>query len=269
MDSSPLPAFGQTRMGPINRGGLWTLYKKEVRRFLKVVTQTVLAPIVTTLLFLLIFTLAFGKDRPPVNGVPFEVFLAPGLVMMAVVQNAFANTSSSMMVAKIQGNLVDYLLPPLGPGELTFAWAMGGVTRGLLVAAATIGGMALFVGLPVHAFWAIAAFILLGATILSLLGLLAGIWAEKFDHMAAITNFVITPLAFLSGTFYSIDRLPAPFNSIAQANPFFWLIDGFRYGFIGRADGSIWVALVGLTIIAAAMWFTCYRVLKSGWKLKS
>lgn len=269
MPNSPLPAFGHPRMGRINRLGVWTLYKKEVRRFLKVVTQTVLAPVVTTLLFLLIFTLAFGRDRPPVNGVPFEVFLAPGLVMMAVVQNAFANTSSSMMIAKIQGNLVDYLLPPLGPGELTFAWTMGGVTRGLLVASATIAGMALFVGLPVHAPWAIAAFILLGATILSLLGTLAGTWADKFDHMAAITNFVITPLAFLSGTFYSIDRLPAPFDAIAHANPFFWLIDGFRYGFIGQADGNIWVSLIGLTVIAVGLWITCYRVLKSGWKLKT
>ena len=199
-------------LGAINWLGLWTLYVKEVRRFAKVATQTVIAPVVTTLLFLAIFALALGGATREVGGVPFAQFLAPGLVMMAMVQNAFANTSSSLLISKIQGNIVDVVMPPLSAGELTLAFTAGGVTRGLAVGLAVALAMAVFVPMEVQHPFFVLFHAFAASLMLSLVGLLAGIWAEKFDQMAAITNFVITPFAFLSGTFYSVERLP-PFDA--------------------------------------------------------
>lgn len=255
--------------GDLNVIGLWTLYTKEVRRFVKVVTQTVLAPVITTLVFLAIFSLALGGDRPAVDGVAFLDFLAPGLIVMAIVQNAFANTSSSIMIAKVQGNIVDYLMPPLSPGELLFGVAMGGVTRGILVGVVVWIGMLPFVPLvPAHP-WAVLWFALMASLLLALLGFLAALWAEKFDHMAAVTNFIITPLSFLSGTFYSIQRLPEPFHLVALGNPFFYMIDGVRYGFTGHADASILVGVVVLALVNAVLWRVALRLLRSGYKLKA
>ncbi len=255
--------------GDLNLVGLWTLYAKEVRRFVKVITQTVVAPVVTTLVFLAIFSLAFGADRPDVGGVPFLEFLAPGLIVMAVVQNSFANTSSSIMIAKVQGNIIDYLMPPLSPGELLFGVAMGGVTRGMLVGAVVWIGMLPFVPMsPIH-LWAILYFGLAASLLLSLLGFLAALWAEKFDHMAAVTNFVITPLSFLSGTFYSIQRLPDPFHAVALANPFFYMIDGVRYGFTGQSDASVAVGFLVLALVNAVLWLLALRLVRSGYKLKA
>ena len=253
----------------INIIGLWTLYAKEVRRFLKVMTQTILAPVVTTLVFLAIFTLAIGGERPAVEGVAFIDFLAPGLVVMAIVQNAFANTSSSIMIAKVQGNIVDYLMPPLSAGELLFGVVMGGVTRGMLVGGVVWLGMLPFVAMqPVH-LWAILYFSLMASLLLAILGFLAALWAEKFDHMAAVTNFVITPLSFLSGTFYSIDRLPELFHGVALANPFFHMIDGVRFGFTGHFDGSILFGAVFLALVNGALWFLALRLVRIGYKLKA
>lgn len=253
----------------LNLIGLWTLYAKEVRRFFKVFTQTVVAPVITTLVFLAIFTLALGADRPAVDGVAFLDFLAPGLVVMAIVQNAFANTSSSIMIAKVQGNIVDYLMPPLSAGELLFGVVMGGVTRGMLVGVVVWLGMLPFVGLaPVH-LWAIVFFSLMAALLLSLLGFLAAIWAEKFDHMAAVTNFIITPLSFLSGTFYSIERLPEPFHMVALANPFFYMIDGVRYGFTGHTDANVLVGAFVLALVNAGLWLLALRLVRRGYKLKA
>lgn len=264
---APDTTFGT--LGDINLLGVWTLYLKEVRRFLKVWTQTLLAPVITTLVFLAIFTLALGRAGRTVDGLPFLVFLAPGLIMMAVAQNAFANTSSSLMIAKIQGNIVDYLMPPLSPGELLFGLVAGGVTRGVLVGIAVGVAMALFVPLPWPQFW-LAAFVLLAASaMLSLLGLLAGLWAEKFDHMAAVTNFVVTPLSFLSGTFYSIRDLPEPFHILAVANPFFWMIDGFRFALTGHTDGAIWIGVPLLALVVTALWWAALRLLRAGYKLKA
>jgi ABC-2 type transport system permease protein len=255
--------------GDINVIGLWTLYAKEVRRFIKVVTQTVLAPLVTTLVFLAIFSLALGADRPAVEGVAFIDFLAPGLVVMAIVQNAFANTSSSIMIAKVQGNIVDYLMPPLSPGELLFGVVMGGVTRGMLVGGVVWIGMLPFVTMqPAHV-WAILYFSLMASLLLSILGFLAALWAEKFDHMAAVTNFVITPLSFLSGTFYSIDRLPEVFHEIALANPFFHMIDGVRYGFTDHSDGNVVLGALFLALVNGALWFLALRLVRIGYKLKA
>lgn len=263
------PPFGVRRVGYFNTLGIWTLYAKEVKRFLKVWMQTVAAPVVTSLLFMAILTLAVGQDRPPVHGVPFVHFLAPGLVMMTVVQNAFANTSSSIIISKVQGNVVDLLMPPLSAGEITFAFAMGGVTRGALVAVVTLTAMSFVVPLmPAH-LWAVVFFGITASLMLSLIGMLGGIWADKFDHIATVTNFVITPFAFLSGTFYPIDALPPAWHAVALANPFFHMIDGFRYGFLGQADGNVMVGVVVMTALCAALWFACWKAFATGWHLKT
>jgi ABC-2 type transport system permease protein len=256
-------------LGPINWIGLWTLYQKEVWRFLKVGTQTVAAPVVTTLLFLAVFVLAMGRGGTMVGDVPFMEFLAPGLVMMAITQNAFANTSSTLMIGKVQGNIVDVLMPPLGPGELLLAWAGGGVTRGLFVGTAAAIAMWLVVpfALP-HPGFALF-FAVAGSLMLALLGVLGGLWAEKFDHLSAMTNFVITPLAFLSGTFYSVERLPEAWRFIAHLNPFFYMIDGFRYGFIGHADGDLATGIAVLSLINLVLWFLVDGLVRRGYRLKA
>jgi ABC-2 type transport system permease protein len=256
-------------LGGYNWLGLWTLTVKEVRRFLKVFTQTVAAPVVTTLLFLAIFTLALGRAVQLVGGVPFPEFLAPGLIMMAMTQNAFANTSSSIVIAKVQGNIVDVLMPPLTAGELTIGYAAGGVARGLVVGLVTAAAMIVFVPLRVHS-WAFVLFHAVAASLaLSLIGIIGGVWADKFDHIAAVTNFVVTPLAFLSGTFYSVERLPGFWHWLAHVNPFFYMIDGFRYGFIGHADGSLWAGIAVLIGVDAALWLLCHWMFRTGYKLKN
>jgi ABC-2 type transport system permease protein len=257
------------RMGHFNGRGLWTLYVKEVRRFLSVFTQTLLAPLVTTLLFLAIFTLALGGAGRQLGGVDYAEFLAPGLMMMAMVQNAFANTSSSLVIAKVQGNIVDLLMPPLSAGELALGIAGGGVTRGLLVGTTVGLGMWAFVPLSLHNPFFVLYHAVMASVMLALLGVVGGIWAEKFDHIAAVTNFVIMPLSFLSGTFYSIERLSETWRLIAQFNPFFYMIDGFRYGFIGHADGSLAIGAVVLLLVNASLWGLAHRLLHIGYRLKA
>ncbi len=257
------------RIGAVNWLGLWTLYLKEVQRFMAVATQTIAAPMVTTLLFLAVFTLALGRAVEVVNGVPFAQFLAPGLVMMAMVQNAFANTSSSLVISKVQGNIVDILMPPLSPAELTIGIALGGITRGLVVGVATLAGMRVFVPFGVHDFAFVLFHAFAASLMLSLLGMIGGIWAEKFDHMAAVTNFVITPFAFLSGTFYSIQRLPEFFQTLAHFNPFFYMIDGFRYGFTGVTDTTPMLGVAVMLAIDGALALVCWRLFAAGYKLKA
>jgi ABC-2 type transport system permease protein len=260
-------------IGPVNWIGLQTLYVKEVRRFFKVLPQTVLAPMVTTLLFLIVFKVAIASGRtPPPGGVSFEHFLAPGLIMMAIIQNAFMNTSSSLLVSKVQGNVVDILMPPLSPAELTLALVLGGVTRGLVVALSITLGMLIlpFPTVMVTHLWAILYFALAGSALLSALGVLAGVWGEKFDHVAVVTNFVVTPLSFLSGTFYSVDRLGPFWTGVSHANPFFFLINGFRYGFTGQsATPELWPGVVVLLVLNVAAFAACHQIFKSGWRLKS
>ncbi|HIB19434.1 MAG TPA: multidrug ABC transporter permease [Alphaproteobacteria bacterium] len=267
-ETKVVPLLTTRRIGPINWIGLRTLYVKEVRRFLKVYSQTILAPAVTTLIFMTIFALALGGAVRTIGDVPFMIFLAPGLVMMAIVQNSFANTSSTIMIGKVQGCIVDVLMPPLSPSELTLAFAMGGVSRGVLVAIVTATAMSVYVPLAIYDYAALIFYALAASMMLSLMGLIAGIWAEKFDSMAAVTNFMITPLAFLSGTFYSVERLPEPWFTVSQINPFFYMIDGFRYAFIGRADGSLLIGILILTISNALLWFTVRRMFVNGYKLK-
>lgn len=248
--------------------GLWTLYAREVRRFAKVYNQTVLAPVVTILLFLAIFALALGGTVQMVGEVSFLDFLAPGLIAMAIAQNAFANTSSSLIIAKVQGNIVDTLMPPLTAHELTCGMALGGVTRGLAVGAVAMLAMAAFLPLKVHDWGILIFFAVQTALMLSLLGIAGGIWAEKFDHIASITNYVITPLSFLSGTFYSVDRLPEAFRTLAHLDPFFYMIDGFRFGALGRSDMNPLVGAAVLTVTNALLWLLCWRMFKTGYRLK-
>jgi ABC-2 type transport system permease protein len=257
----------------VNWGGLATLYVKEVRRFFKVQLQTIWAPAITTLLFLAIFTLALSGDGRAVTvlGVPFRDFLAPGLIVMGMIQNAFANSSSSVLIAKIQGTIIDVLMPPLSSGELLVSYVLGAVTRAWLVGIAIWLAMLLWPDLhvmPRHPL-AILYFGTMGAMMLGLLGILTGIWAEKFDHAAAVTNFVVQPLSLLSGTFYTIDRLQGFWQAASHANPFHWVISGFRYGFIGRSDGDLLTGGVMLLAVNAALWAVCYQLLRSGWKLKA
>jgi ABC-2 type transport system permease protein len=270
------PPKGEPVFHGFNRVGLWTLYIKEVRRFLKVHTQTVWAPAVTTLLFLVIFTVAMGRGNRMVLGVPFATFVAPGLIMMGMMQNAFANASFSLLAGKLQGTIVDFLMPPLSEGELMLGIVAAAVTRAVMVGAAVALAMALWPGVALTAAhpWAIVWFGLMGAILLSLIGLLTSLWAEKFDHNAAVTNFVVAPLSLLSGTFYVIHNLSPLFQAISRANPFFYMISGFRFGFLGESDiGSTNQAVVGAAVamglLNLAIGVVVYLLLRSGWKLKS
>jgi ABC-2 type transport system permease protein len=264
-------APGEPVIRNVNWGGLKTLYVKEVRRFFKVQLQTVWAPAITTLLFLVIFSVALGRSGRTVMGVPFADFIAPGLIVMGMIQNAFANSSFSLLVGKIQGNIVDYLMPPLSTGELIAGLVGAAVTRAILVGFAVWLVMQLFPGVHVmpRAPMIILWFGLLGSAMLAFLGLLTSIWAEKFDHAAAVTNFVVAPLSLLSGTFYSIESLHPTFQAVSHANPFFYVISGFRSGFIGVADSNIQVGGAVLLAINLLLWALCYIALKRGWKLKN
>ena len=260
----------------VNWGGLRTLYVKEVRRFFKVQLQTVWAPAITTLLFLVIFTVALGGSGRMVQvtpgvAVPFADFIAPGLIVMGMLQNAFANSSFSLLVGKIQGTIVDYLMPPLAVGELIAGFIGAAVTRAVLVGIAVWLAMLLWPGVhvvprhPAAVLW----FGVMGSTMLGFLGLITSVWAEKFDHAAAVTNFVVAPLSLLSGTFYSIQSLSPLFQGISHANPFFYVISGFRYGFLGEADSPVLFGALLLLAINIGLWALCYALLRSGWKIKS
>ena len=255
----------------VNWQGLRTLYLKEVRRFFKVQLQTVWAPAITTLLFLVIFALSLGRSRTEVLGVPFTDFLAPGLIVMGMIQNAFANSSSSLLTGKMQGSIIDVLMPPLSTTELMVSFVAGAVTRAWLVGLAVwlVMLVAPGVSVPVRNLWPIVYFGMAGSIMLALLGVLTGIWADKFDHAAAVSNFVVQPLTLLSGTFYAVDRLSPAMATISVFNPFFYVIDGFRSGFIGVANGSVLVGALVLLGLNALLWWGTHRLLKSGWRLKA
>ena len=259
----------ESKYGYINWIGFWTLYKKEVLRFLIVAIQTVISPLVTSLLFLLVLSLAIGSDRGNVLGFPFITFLAPGLIAMQVIQQGFSHSSSSIMIGKIQGNIVDILYAPLTAGEITLAINLAACTRSLIIAAVSIFVFYFIVDLEFYNFIYIFVFTFLGSFILSSLGIIIGLWAEKFDHMASATNFIIVPLSFLSGTFYTIDRLPDILKKTSELNPFFYIIDGFRYGFLGVSDGSIKFGFIYLLILSFMVWFAAYFLFKKGYKIKS
>ena len=266
------PAPGVPVIPMINWGGLRALYIKEVRRFFKVHLQTIWAPAITTLLYLVIFTVALGRGGREVMGTSFANFIAPGLIVSTgMMQSAFANASFSLLVGKIQGTIVDYLMPPLSAAELLAGLVGAAMTRAILVGTAIWAAMWLWPGIthvPQH-LWAVVWFGLNGAALLSFIGVLASIWAEKFDHNAAVTNFIIQPASLLSGTFYSVDNLHGVFRVLSHMNPIFHVISGFRYGFLGVADSNIALGSVILFAINFALGVLCYSLIRNGWKLRS
>lgn len=252
----------------VNWVGLRTLYVREVRRFFKVGMQTLAAPVVTALLYMLVFVVAVGGGRE-VHGVAYGTFVAPGLVMMQILGNAFANSSSSLLQAKFNGLMGDFITPPLSPLEHLLGFGGGAATRGLFVGAMSLAAVLPFARLSIAEPWAVAYFGLCAAMIMGFIGIMAGLWSEKFDHMAAVTNFVIMPMTFLSGTFYLVEKLPEPFRTFSKFNPIFYLIDGFRYGFIGRAEGSLAVGATMTGGLVLGLGFVCYRMFQTGYKIKT
>ena len=261
--------IGVRRFGLVNWIGIYSLYVKEVSRFLIVWAQTLLSPLVSSLLFLSVLTLALGNDRGDVLGYSFISFLAPGLIVMSIVQQSFSHSVSSLMIGKIQGNIIDTLQAPLSAIEVTLAIIFAAVTRGLVILIISIVVFSLIVEIHIYSIFYIFIGAFLGTFILGALGFITGLWAEKFDHTATITNFIITPLSFLSGVFYSIERLPDFFQSISKINPFFYIIDICRFGFLGVSDGSIGIGLVYLTILSIIVWLISYYLYKIGYKIKS
>ena len=261
--------IGKRRFGYINWVGAWTLYQKETLRFLNVWIQTIFSPLVSSLLFLLVLSLAIGNERGEILGVSFITFLAPGLIAMQVIQQSFSHSSSSFMIGKIQGNIVDLLYAPLSASEVTISISLAAVTRSFMIAIISILVFKLLIDIQVKHIFTLILFTFLSSFILGNVGIIAGLWAEKFDHMATVTNFVIIPLSFLSGTFYTIDRLPPFLQTVSEANPFFYMIDGFRYSFIGKSDGSIQTGIIYLLILSFLSWLATYILFKKGYKIKS
>ena len=249
--------------------GLWTLFSKETSRFLKVFYQTVLAPVVTNILFLTVFLIVIDREDFIIGGVSYPEFLVPGLVMMQILQNAFMNTTSTIMISKVQGNIVDILLPPLSSLELTLAISFGGVARGMIVGLASTIALYFFIDMKFVNFFYIIFFSLSGSLALSLLGIMGGIWSEKFDHMAGLTAFIITPLTFLSGSFYSIEKLPFILEFLAKYNPIFYFIDGFRAGFIGYSDAPNINGIIVCIVLNTILFFLVYKMFQTGYKLRT
>ncbi|HZW22883.1 ABC transporter permease [Noviherbaspirillum sp.] len=248
--------------------GFQTLLYKEVLRFWKVAMQTITAPILTAMLYLLIFGHVLEEHVQVYPDVRYSSFLIPGLVMMSVLQNAFANSSSSLIQSKITGNLVFVLLPPLSHWELFGAYVLASVIRGLAVGAGVFAVTAWAADLSFHAPWWIVIFALLGAAILGTMGLIAGIWAEKFDQLAAFQNFLIMPATFLSGVFYSIHSLPPFWQTVSHFNPFFYMIDGFRHGFFGQSDVDPSTSFIIVSVFFLLLAGFAIRLLKTGYKLR-
>ena len=246
-----------------------SLFKKEVLRFIKVGIQTIIGPAVSSLLFLAVFNLALGRSVQTINGVSFANFIAPGLIMMTILQNAFANSASSIGQAKSQGNIVDILMAPLGDFELALGYVGGSVARGLICGLVTAMGIFIFIPLSIYSFSALCFYAIMGSLMMGSLGTMVGIWADKWDQQQGITNFIVLPLTFLSGTFYSIARLPDFWQNFANFIPFFYNIDGFRYAFLGQSDSSLFIGSLTLITINLILFFFCYLMFKTGYKLKS
>ncbi len=252
-----------------NQRGFYTLVKKEVMRFWAVLGQTVSAPVITALLYLLVFAQALqGRMVAGYEGISYTQFLVPGLVMMTVIQNAFANPSSSLIQSKVMGNIVFTLMAPLGPVEWFSAYIIAALVRAALVATAMLTVTLLFVRLPIEAPLALLAVFLLSAASLAALGIVAGLWAQKFDQIAAFTNFLITPLSFLSGVFYSVHALPVFWYKASHLNPFFYMIDGFRYGFFGHADAPILLSLAWISGFFVLVSSIAYWMLHTGYRMR-
>ncbi|MGE4352176.1 MAG: ABC transporter permease [Bdellovibrionales bacterium] len=255
-------------VGPVNWRGFFTLTAKETHRFLKIAGQTILSPLVMTLLFYAVFAMGMQGGHK-IASVPFLHFVVPGLIMMAMAPSAFTNTASSLILSKVQGNIVDVLMPPLSPMELTMGFAVSGLIRGLLVGAVTYGVLALLTEIPIHNVWFILYFAVMGSMMLSLIGVITGVWGDKFDHMGSVQNFLIMPATFLSGTFFSVTSLPQEWRFVCFMNPFFYMIDGFRYGFIGIHEGNLIGGMAILLLINMALLHVAYWMFAHGTGLKS
>jgi len=254
--------------GLVSWRGMWTLMVKEIHRFLKISAQTILSPLVMTLLFYAVFAMGFGGAHK-INGVPFLTFVIPGLIMMSMAQSAFINTASSLILSKLQNNLVDVLMSPLSPFELTIGYSMAGLVRGILVGAASYAVMALLTPLPLHSISLIAYFAVMGSLMLSLIGLITGIWGDKFDHLGGIQNFIIMPATFLSGTFFSIVTLPEKWQFVCLVNPFFYMLDGLWGGFTGVFDGPLVGGMAYLFLINLVLFNVAYWMFARGTGLKT
>lgn len=269
MTVPPTQEVSTSAFEPVNWRGLGVLIAKEIERFLNVYAQSIVAPVVTTLLFFMVFAFALGGGtKESVGAVSYLAFLAPGLVIISMAQNAFVNSSISLVVSKVQGNIVDVLMAPLSPLELTVGYAAGGVARGIAVGAASVLGLSLFMDMGVHNFFFIAYHGLMGSLMLALIGIICGVWSERFDHMASVQSFVVMPATFLSGTFYTLDRLPENWRLVCHFNPFFYMIDGFRYGFIGVSDGTLAVGLFVMLFVNIVLLWCVHHLIASGYKLK-
>ena len=253
----------------INWVGIYSLYCKETLRFLSVFGQTIIGPIITAILFLVVISLAIGDNRENVLGVEFLSFLAPGLIAMQIISQSFAHSSSSILMGKVMGNIVDLIGAPLSSAEVTLSIIFASITRAIIICFLSISIFYIFIDIKVDNFLLLLVYLFLSSFILAAAGFIAGLWADKFDHMATITNFVIVPLSFLSGTFYSIDKLPTLLKNLSFYNPFFHMIDGFRYAFIGKIDGSLKFGISYLILLSFVFWFIAYYLYKKGYKIKS
>jgi ABC-2 type transport system permease protein len=247
----------------------WTLYKKEVLRFLKVYHQTLLSPVVSALTFLFIFSLSLEGRIHDINGVPFIIFVASGLIIMSITQNAFSNPSSSLIMSKVMGTIIDYIIPPIPINGFIIAYIGAGVTRGIMVGVMVYIALSFFVDLYIYDYFILIFFTLLATILLSLIGIITSIVSNSFDQVAAITTYVVTPLSFLSGTFYSIKNLPPLLIKIDNFNPFFYMIDGFRYGMLGIKDSSPFIGAGYLIFIIIICYSVLYLMLRKGYKIKS
>ncbi|MFQ5329615.1 MAG: ABC transporter permease [Thermodesulfobacteriota bacterium] len=248
--------------------GLYTLFRKEVIRFAKVWIQTLVSPLVTVLLYLLIFSYVLAGRVDTFTGVSYGEFLIPGLIMMAIIQNSFANSSSSLIQSKINGNIIFILLTPISPLEFFLAYAGAAVVRGVMVGCAIFVVTTLFIAMPVHSILIILLFGLIASALMSTFGIIAGLWSERFDQMSAFTNFIIVPMSFLSGVFYSVRSLPLFWRKVSHLNPFFYMIDGFRYGFFGESDVSPLFSFAFITVVLLALVALTVTLLHRGYKLR-
>ena len=261
--------IGTRRFGIVNWVGTYSLFKKEVLRFLTVSGQTLFGPILTSILFLTVISLAIGDQRTDVLGVSYIKFLASGLIMMQVIQQSFAHSSSSLMMGKMMGTITDVVHSPLSSSEVVFAITLASAARGLLIASASTLIFIFFIDLSIQNYLLWFIYLFLGGLVMGSLGVIVGLDADKFDQMSTITNFVIVPLSFLSGTFYSIDRLPDLLKDLSNYNPFFHMIDGFRYSFIGQLDGSVTFGISFLTFLSLSFIYLAYFLVHKGYKIKS
>ena len=257
------------RFGLINWVGAYNLYVKEVLRFINVIGQTILGPITTAGLFLLVISLAIGNDRSDVLGVPYINFLFPGLIAMQFLTQAFSHSSSSILMGKVMGNIFDMIAAPLSALEVTLAIILAAVTRSIIIALVSVTVFSFFIDIEIYNVFYVVIYLFLGSFLLGAAGFICGLYSDKFDQMSSVTNFGIQPLVFLSGSFYSIDKLPKFLQNISEYNPFFYMIDGFRYGFLGKSDGSLIFGLIYILILCIVMWFISYILYKQGYKIKS